>query len=74
MKNIDVNCLPVVAMLHKLKTVYPRPDATGLKSEQPNYFSENIIQLIDHPKCEATLTYKLRLVGEHRSLLLQFCV
>ena len=74
MKNIDVNCFPVVAMLQKLKTVYPRQDGTGLKSEQPNYFSENIIQLIDHPKCEATLTYKLRLVGEHRSLLLQCCV
>ena len=47
-------------------TVSPRQEATRLIGEQPNLHSENIIQLTSHPQWEATLTYKPRLVGEHR--------
>ena len=44
----------------------PRQEATQFKGEQPNFYLENIIQMISHPQSEATFASKPRLVGEHR--------
>ena len=55
-----------VSYLPVLLTTSLRQKATRLIGERPNLYSENIIQLIGHPQWQATLTYKPRLVGEHR--------
>ena len=61
MENLDL-----LSSQNFLFTISPWQQAKRAAGEQTNHHAENIIQLISHPQCEDILTYKSRLVGEHR--------